>query len=46
MTTNRLMTTELAVVFLVTLTLFGTFWASIGGFTAATVPRSLATSRQ
>jgi hypothetical protein len=46
MTTNRLMTTELAAVFLATLTLFGTFWASIGGFTTATAPRSLAASRQ
>ena len=38
------MTTTLAVVFLVTLTLFGAFWTSIGGFAAARATRSLAAS--
>jgi hypothetical protein len=37
------MTMKLAVAFLLTLTLFGAFWTSIGGFAAG---RAVAASRQ
>ena len=40
------MTTTLAAIFVVTVTLFGLFWTSIDGFAAARATRSLAASRE
>ena len=41
---ERLLTSALALTFLVTLTLFGAFWVSIGGFATARATPSLAAS--
>jgi hypothetical protein len=40
------MTTTLAAIFFLTVTLFGLFWTSIDGFAAASATRSHATSRK